>query len=317
MPHSVRNIPLPSQPILARLQSSGPYTISLLPQGPSNRTPISMTALREKIGSFVEGTKVQAFVTTLIIANAITLGLETVQSIEETHGAWLHAFDNFVLFVFVIEILGKLVFRSWRFFLDGWNVFDFIIVGIALVPASGPLAVLRSLRILRTLRLLSFVPSMRRVVQALLSAIPGIGSVGLLILLIFYVCAVISTKVFGTVFPHWFGTIGESMYSLFQIMTLESWSMGIVRPVLEVFPLAWIFFIPFILVTSFTVLNLFIGIIVDAMQSQHMAEQQYIDAHIDAQTEAVHAGSVALEKRLEVLLVEVTDIKQLLAERKS
>ena len=211
-----------------------------------------------------------------------------------------------MLTVFVIEILGKLAYRNWRFFLNGWNVFDFAIVTIALIPASGPLAVLRSLRILRALRLLSVVPSMRRVVQALLSAIPGIGSVGLLILLIFYVGAVVSTKVFGAAFPEWFGSIGASMYTLFQVMTLESWSMGIVRPVMEVHPLSWIFFIPFILVTSFTVLNLFIGIIVDAMQSQHMAEQKDIDAHIDAQTETLHADTVGLEKRLDALMNEVS-----------
>ena len=268
--------------------------------------------LREKIGTFVEGRKVQAFVTTLIVINAVTLGLETVPEVTQAYGDWLHAFDQFVLTVFVLEILGKLIYRSWRFFLDGWNVFDFIIVGIALMPGSGPLAVLRSLRILRTLRLLSVVPSMRRVVQALLSAIPGIGSVGMLILLIFYVGAVLSTKMFGEAFPQWFGTIGESMYTLFQVMTLESWSMGIVRPVLEVFPLAWIFFVPFILVTSFTVLNLFIGIIVDAMQTQHMAEQKDIDEHIDAQTRTLHSDSVVLEQRLDALMAEIAEVKAIL-----
>lgn len=278
-----------------------------------------MKTLRDALGKFVEGPRFQAFVTALIIANAITLGLETVPSIMADYGPWLHVFDQTVLAIFVFEILAKLAYRHWRFFLDGWNLFDFAIVGIALLPATGPLAVLRSLRVLRALRLLSVVPSMRRVVQALLSAIPGIGSVGLLILLIFYVGSVISTKVYGPAFPEWFGTIGESMYTLFQVMTLESWSMGIVRPVLEQFPLAWIFFIPFILVTSFTVLNLFIGIIVDAMQSQHLAEQRdsaaSLDAHLDAQTEAMHADAVSLERRLDALLTEVADIKRLLADQ--
>ena len=278
-----------------------------------------MFAAREKLGKFVEGRWFQALVTCLIIANAITLGLETVPSVMAAYGPLLLLFDKIVLAVFVFEILGKLMYRHWRFFLDGWNLFDFVIVAIALIPASGPLAVLRSLRVLRALRLLSVVPSMRRVVQALLSAIPGIGSVGLLILLIFYVGAVISTKVFGSAFPDWFGTIGESMYTLFQVMTLESWSMGIARPVLEQFPLAWIFFIPFILVTSFTVLNLFIGIIVDAMQSQHMAEhmaeQRVIDAHLDAQTEVMHADAMSLEKKLDALTEEIADIKRLLADR--
>ncbi len=278
-----------------------------------------MSMLQEKLGKFVEGRRFQTFVMVLIITNAVTLGLETMPGVMAVAGDWLHLFDKAVLAVFVFEILGKLIYRQGRFFLDGWNVFDFVIVGIALIPASGPLAVLRSLRVLRAFRLLSVVPSMRRVVQALLLAIPGIGSVGLLILLIFYVGSVISTKIFGAAFPEWFGTIGASMYTLFQVMTLESWSMGIARPVLEQFPHAWIFFIPFILVTSFTVLNLFIGIIVDAMQSQHLAEQKELDAQLDAQmdaqTRAMHADSVALEKRLDGLMTEIADIKRLLAQR--
>jgi voltage-gated sodium channel len=279
-----------------------------------------MLQLQNRIGEFLEGQNTQVFITVLIVLNGITLGLETVPSVAQVYGNWLHVFDQIVLVVFVLEILGKLFYRNWRFFLDGWNVFDFIIIGIALVPATGGFAVLRSLRILRVLRLLSVVPSMRRVVQALLTAIPGIGSVSLLILLIFYVGAVISTKVFGSDFSEWFGTIGASMYTLFQIMTLESWSMGIVRPVLELFPMAWIFFIPFILITSFTVLNLFIGIMVDALQSQHVVEQKEIDVHfdvLDTQIETSQASKIAIESQLKQLMKEVTEIKQILKDKNS
>jgi voltage-gated sodium channel len=138
--------------------------------------------------------------------------------------------------------------------------------GGALIPASGPFSVLRAFRIFRTLRLLSIVPSMRRIIQAIFISIPGILSVGTIIVLIFYISSVLTTNFFGNSFYEWFGTIGNSMYTLFQIMTLESWSMGIVRPVMKEFPLAWLFFVPFILVTTFAILNLFIGIIVDAMQ---------------------------------------------------
>jgi voltage-gated sodium channel len=279
-----------------------------------------MLKLLNRIGGFLEGQNAQIFITVLIVLNGITLGLETVPSVAKAYGNWLYVFDQIVLVVFVLEILGKLFYRNWRFFLDGWNVFDFIIVGIALVPATGGFAVLRSLRILRVLRLLSVVPSMRRVVQALLTAIPGIGSVSLLILLIFYVGAVISTKVFGSDFSEWFGTIGASMYTLFQIMTLESWSMGIVRPVLELFPMAWIFFIPFILITSFTVLNLFIGIMVDAMQSQHVVGQKEIDVHLDVldtQIKTSQASKAAIERQLKLLTKEVTEIKLLLKGKNS
>nr|5HJ8_A Chain A, Ion transport protein [Alkalilimnicola ehrlichii]5HJ8_B Chain B, Ion transport protein [Alkalilimnicola ehrlichii]5HJ8_C Chain C, Ion transport protein [Alkalilimnicola ehrlichii]5HJ8_D Chain D, Ion transport protein [Alkalilimnicola ehrlichii] len=104
---------------------------------------------------------------------------------------------------------------------------------------------------------------------SLLRAIPGIAWIALLLLVIFYVFAVMGTKLFAQSFPEWFGTLGASMYTLFQVMTLESWSMGIARPVIEAYPWAWIYFVSFILVSSFTVLNLFIGIIIESMQSAH------------------------------------------------
>ena len=140
-------------------------------------------------------------------------------------------------------------------------------MGIALFPSNGPMAILRALRILRFLRLLSIIPQMRVIVLALIEAIPGMFSIVGLILLIFYISAVLATNLFGDSFDAWFGTIGNSMFSLFQIMTLESWSMGIARPVMDMYPYAWVFFVPFILVTSFAVLNLFIGVIVNSMGS--------------------------------------------------
>lgn len=134
------------------------------------------------------------------------------------------------------------------------------------MPHSGSLSVLRSMRILRGLRLFSSVPSLRRVVGALVHALPGMASIGVVLAVLFYVSAVLATKLFGASFPQWFGHLGASLYTLFQIMTLESWSMGIVRPVLEMHPYAWVFFVPLIVVTSFAVLNLFIGVIVSAIQ---------------------------------------------------
>ena len=223
--------------------------------------------LRGAVRRRMESSRVQYFITLLIVINAIILGLETVPLAMERYGAFLLAVDNFILGVFVIEILLRIYAHRLSFFRDPWSLFDFTVVAIALVPASGPLAVLRALRILRVLRLLTLVPSMRRVVGALLGSIPGLSSIALVLLLIYYVFAVIATKLFGEHFPQWFGSIGESLYSLFQIMTLESWSMGIVRPVMVEHPYAWIFFIIFILIATFTMLNLFIAIIVNAMQT--------------------------------------------------
>lgn len=229
---------------------------------------------RVRAGRFAESAPVQRVIMLLIVLNGISLGLETADSVMAEWGPYLLAFDKAVLVVFVLEIAAKLGYRRWTFFRNGWNVFDFIIVAIALMPAAGPLAVLRSLRVLRVLRLLSMVPQMRRVISALLAALPGMLTVGAIILLFFYIGAVLSTKLFGDGFDDWFGTVGRSMYTLFQIMTLESWSMGIVRPVMEVYPYAWMFFVPFIVATSFAVLNLFIGIIVDAMQIAAKEEER-------------------------------------------
>jgi voltage-gated sodium channel len=190
----------------------------------------------------------------------------------EMAGPLIVTLDQICLAIFVVEIAAKLTARGFGFFKRGWNIFDFVIVGISLIPAAQGLSVLRALRILRLLRVLSVTPSLRRVVEGLMSALPGMGSVFLLTGLIFYIAAVMATKLFGETFPEWFGTLGLSAYSLFQIMTLESWSMGIVRPVMEVYPYAWAFFVPFILVTTFAVVNLVVGLIVNSMQDAHHEE---------------------------------------------
>ena len=223
--------------------------------------------IKEQIRRIVESKLFENTILFLIIFNGITLGLETSKTLTAEHRAILHYIDIFVLYIFVIELLAKLTYQGLSFFKNGWNIFDFIIVGIALFPSSGSLSILRALRILRVLRLLSIIPQMRVITLALIQAIPGMFSIVSLILLIFYISAVIATNIFGTDFEAWFGTIGNSMFSLFQIMTLESWSMGIARPVMDVYPYAWIFFVPFILITSFAVINLFIGVIVNSMGS--------------------------------------------------
>jgi len=231
----------------------------------------------------------------VILINAVTLGLETSSTAMAAAGSLLVAFDRIALTIFCLEIAAKLFVHRLSYFRDPWNVFDFIIVGIALMPSGDGLSVLRSLRILRALRLISIVPEMRTVVQALLNAIPAMASVIALLALIFYVAAVMTTKLFGGAFPEWFGTIGASLYTLFQVVTLESWSMGIVRPVMEVHPYAWAFFVPFILVVTFAVLNLFIAIIVNAM---HSDEDQSAKADRLETRRVISEEITAMEKRL-------------------
>ncbi|MGB5834853.1 MAG: ion transporter [Thiohalocapsa sp.] len=265
---------------------------------------------REWVGSWIESPQVQRSIIALIVVNAVTLGLETSATLMAQVGSILRSFDQIVLAIFVLEISAKLYAFRWSFFRNAWNLFDFVIVAVALIPASGPLAVLRALRILRVLRLISTVPRLRFVVEALLQAVPGISSIAVLMLLLFYVFAVMATSLFGDRFAEWFGSVGASMYTLFQIMTLESWSMGIVRPVMDVYPYAWAFFIPFILVATFTMLNLFIGIIVDTMQTMHGAEHEAERARIEG---TVHGDTERILDEVSSMRGEIAALRELLA----
>ena len=254
---------------------------------------------RQRIGQWIESERVQRVIIALIIINGITLGLETSSRVMEQAGGLLKLIDRLLLAVFVAEILAKLYAFRGAFFRNPWNVFDFLVVGIALIPSSGPLTVLR---VLRVLRLISMVPRFRFVVESLLRAIPGILSIAGLLLILFYVAAVMATGLFGERFPDWFGGIGESMYTLFQVMTLESWSMGIARPIIDVYPWAWAFFVPFILIATFTMLNLFIAIIVSAMQSmtdeQQERETEQIGNLVHEETETLQSQIAALHQEL-------------------
>jgi voltage-gated sodium channel len=262
------------------------------------------------VRAWVENPRIQNVIMALIVINAVILGLETVPEAMQRFGPTLIAIDQVILGIFVIEILLRIYAHRLRFFRDPWSLFDFTVVAIALVPASGPFAVLRALRVLRVLRLLTLVPSMRRVVGALLSSIPGLSSIALVLMLIYYVFAVIATKLFGANFPQWFGTIGESLFSLFQIMTLESWSMGIVRPVMELHPNAWIFFVVFILIATFTMLNLFIAIIVNAMHSFTEEENRERREALDNVRDHIEDD---LHREVSALRGEIAELRQILS----
>jgi voltage-gated sodium channel len=266
-------------------------------------------APRSGLQTWLASPLVQNTILGLIILNALTLGLSTSATVTAAAGGWLSRLDQAMLSVFVVEILLRL--WAWRgaFFRDPWSVFDFAVVAIALVPASGPFSVLRALRVLRVLRILTIVPSMRRVVGGLLAALPGLGSIAAVLALVFYVFGVIATKLFGDAFPDWFGTLGRSLYSLFQVMTLESWSMGIVRPLMEVFPYAWAFFIPFILMATFTMLNLFIGVIVSAMQSFTESDNASTVAAVEQARDHIEDD---LHTEVRALRSEIADLRDLL-----
>lgn len=245
---------------------------------------------RSRLAAAVEHTAFQRAIVALICINAITLGLETSPAAMAAAGPALVLIDRCVLAVFVAELVLRIAAHGLRFFRDPWGVFDFAVVGIALLPATGAFSVLRTLRVLRVLRLVSTVPRMRRVIEALLSSLPGLGSVAAILALVFYVGGVMATKLFGADFPQWFGTLPRSLFSLFQIMTLESWSMGIVRPVMALHPYAWAFFVTFILAATFTMLNLFIAVVVNAMQSRyHEQEEEVARAAHEERVETLEA----------------------------
>jgi len=252
-------------------------------------------SLRARLNDLIEHRHFKSFILFVILFNAVILGVETSAPVMDRIGGLVHALDNICLAIFVVELALKIFAQRRDFPKDGWNIFDFVIVAVALVPAAQGLSVLRALRILRVLRVVSVAPTLRRVVEGLINALPGMGSVFLLMGLVFYIGAVMATKLFAGAFPDWFGTLGKSLYSLFQIMTLESWSMGIVRPVMEVYPYAWMFFVPFILVTTFVVVNLVVGLVVNSMQDAHHVEA---DARTDNYRDEVLSRLDEIEKLL-------------------
>ena len=275
-----------------------------------------LPALRARVIPVVEARLTQKIIIALILLNALTLGLETSVTAMAYAGPLLVAVDRLILAIFTLEVLAKMFAYGLRFWRNPWNVFDFLVVGIALVPGTGPFSVLR---VLRLLRLVSMVPKLRFIVEALLRAIPGIGSILGLLMLVFYVFAIIATGLFRESHPEWFGTLGASMYTLFQVMTLESWSMGISRPVMEAHPWAWAFFVPFILIATFTVLNLFIAIIVDAMQRMHehqvALEEKTITTAVHEENQTLHAELAALAEQTRILQERLARMQALLEKR--
>ena len=279
--------------------------------------PIDMTSAdraRHRLRAWLESAHIQNGIVALIVLNAILLGLETWPVAMARAGNVISTIDRTILGVFVVELMIRLYVHRSGFWRDPWSVFDFLVVAIALIPASGSFAVLRALRVLRVLRLLTMMPSMRRVVGALLKAIPGLSSIGAVLLIFYYVFAVLATNLFAATHPEWFGNVGRSLYTLFQIMTLESWSMGIARPVMEHVPYAWIFFIIFILIATFTMLNLFIAIIVNAMQSygdeeRSAASQASDQARIHIETE-MHTEFRQMREEMRLLREELGSLRK-------
>jgi len=262
--------------------------------------------------TIVDHPQTERVIMSLIIINATVLGLETSQRVMATSAPVLEFLDQILLAVFVVELAARIIVHRTAFFRDPWSVFDFIVIGIALVPATEMFTVLRALRILRVLRLITAIPTLKRVVAGLLASLPGMGSIVFLIALIYYVFAVMGNKLFGASNPELFGSLGQTLFTLFTVMTLEGWVDGVTKPVMEHHPYGWIFFFVFIVVTTFMVLNLFIGVVVNAMQSEAMKAEA---AEREAEREIVHEEAAPILAEVKTLRQEVAALRAELAGR--
>ncbi|KMK50810.1 hypothetical protein RO21_09720 [[Actinobacillus] muris] len=200
-----------------------------------------------------------------IVINAIIVGLDTYPLFSQKMGHYFSLINNFCLIIFSLEIIVKIYYLRRKFFKNCWNIFDFGIIFISIIAEFGPLSVFRIIRTIRILRFLSVIPKMRIITQVLFKSLHSMQGVAILLLIVLYIYAVLTTHLYSDIYPEYFGSLTESFYTLFQIMTFDGWSSGIVRPILKIDPFAWIIFISFLLIASYIVLNIAIGIIVDCI----------------------------------------------------
>lgn len=270
--------------------------------------------------SAIESRLFRNLITTLIIINALILGVLTYdQKLPAGLVSSLSWFDQAVTIIFAIEIGLKLIVYRLNFFREGWNWFDFLVVGISLVPGGTAFSVLRAMRVLRILRLLHIVPMMRRITEALLKALPGMGAILAVLALLTYVGAVMATNMFGNTdnpeVLQLFGDLPSSAYSLFQVMTMDGWRFEVVQKVVDDGnPYAPLFFLLFIFVASFAVLNLFIALIVDALAAEQRA---VTDEHLDVIEEEMDEEFSYADKERDEIIAILTEMKKDLAALKA
>ena len=225
-----------------------------------------MSEFCQNLQAFFSSKLYHAGISVIILANCLVLGLDTSASVKAVCGAWLNFVDNACLGVFVVELGLKIFAFKFAFFAGkekGWNAFDFIIIAVS-VLGSSTLSVLRALRVFRALRLLSVLPQMRLVTEAMLHTLPSLLGVAVLLLIFYYVYAVLCVNLFGAQFPELFGNLGVSFGTLFQLMIMDDFG-NLVRPISEKFAYAWVVFVSFVLIVGFVVLNLVVGIIVESI----------------------------------------------------
>ncbi|MEM0941647.1 MAG: ion transporter [Bacteroidota bacterium] len=244
------------------------------------KTVLSNGITRDRIRQFFESTFFQRFIVSIIIINSVFIGAETSPLVMKSIGSYIDFFDLLILIFFSLEIILKVIVYRSDFFRSSWDLFDFFIVSISLIPAAGSFSVFRALRIVRTLRLLKSIPKLRLIIESLLKSIPSIGWITVLLSIVYYTFAVIGVNIFGEDYPKYFGDLGKSFFTLFQIMTLESWSSAIARPIMDGVPFAAVYFMSFILIATYTTLNIFIAIVVNTMNEVSLKDLQQEEEHI-------------------------------------
>jgi len=225
----------------------------------------SIYLLRLQVSRVVHNVFFQWAIVILIVLNAVILGLETIPELSGPHGYVLHVLNWICMAIFITEVAAKLFAEGVDFFKNGWNYFDVIVLALSVAPRTGPWSAFYALRCLRVLRIVSTAKPVKLVAESFVVSLYTASPVFALLFLILYIASLLGVSFFGSAFPEWFGTLPHALFTMFQVVTLESWSMGIARPIMEVYPYAWAFFVPFITLSTWTVLNLFIGVVVNTI----------------------------------------------------
>ena len=221
------------------------------------------------------------FIVSLILANAILLGLETLPRVMESINGWIELGHRITLGVFIVEAALKIFAQSPRpdrYFRDGWNIFDFSIIVFSLIPATGSFAIIaRMARLLRLLRLVSAVPELRLIVATLVRSIPSMLHIVILMSLMVYVYAIIGYQLFHEHDPEHWRNLGIALLSLFRVVTLEDWT-DIMYKAMEYHPLTWMYFVSFVVFGTFVVINLFIAVVINNLDEAKQERLQKLQS---------------------------------------
>jgi len=268
--------------------------------------------VRESLEKLVTSKHFQTFITTVILINACILGVE-ISATSEAAVAACEALDFLCLLIYIAEISAKLYVYGCSFFKSKWNIFDFAIVAVACIPTSVlpiPAQIARLLRLLRTLRALRLVSAFRQIriiIDGLLRALPGVFWTFVLLLIVFYIFAIFGVELYSATFPELFGTLGKAFYTLFQVMTLESWSNGLSRPMMSVHPLAWIYYVSFVVISAFILLNVVVGVVVFAIDE---ANRHVDDPEEDCCCQQTEASLSDIKTQLDVIEAPLRALQQ-------